>query len=370
MPFPFAETVALTDLQRAQLESLVRAGSTPQALVFRCQLILRAADRDHPTNLQIAAEFDCNRHTVAGWRNRYLSNGLAGLQDAPRSGRPRRFSPSERLDLINLASSTTEQQSCPATRWSLDDLAATLINRNAHDLAMSRSTIWRILDEADLKPHRSVYWLNSHDPDFDAKAQEICKLYIKAPMMYQQGRLVICCDEKTGMQALGRPHPTQPAVPGKPERREQDYIRYGTRALIASFLVPTGELIGDLGPTRTSVDFATHLDHVAGQFPQIKGFDWVLDNLNTHWSLEVCRVIAQLCDVSFESGGLADRQTTASLSDGPNPQACVPFHPDPWILAQSSGTMVQRVWTAVLEARRFRFDGRFRGATAQICRRL
>src|SRR5271157_3610119 len=83
MPFPFAETVALTDLQRAQLESLVRAGSTPQALVFRCRLILRAADRDHPTNLQIAAEFDCNRHTVAGWRNRYLSNGLAGLQDAP-----------------------------------------------------------------------------------------------------------------------------------------------------------------------------------------------------------------------------------------------------------------------------------------------
>ena len=185
------------------------------------------------------------------------------------------ISPSERLDLINLASSTTEQQGCPATRWSLDDLAATLINRNAHDLAMSRSTIWRILDEADLKPHRSVYWLNSHDPDFDAKAQEICKLYIKAPMMYQQGRLVICCDEKTGMQALGRPHPTQPAVPGKPERREQDYIRYGTRVLIASFIVPTGELIGDLGPTRTSVDFATHLDHVAGQFPQIKGFDWV-----------------------------------------------------------------------------------------------
>ena len=91
MPFPFAETVALTDLQRAQLESLVRAGSTPQALVLRCRLILRAADGDHPTNLQIAAEFDCNRHTVARWRNRYLAKGLAGLQDAPRSGRPRVF---------------------------------------------------------------------------------------------------------------------------------------------------------------------------------------------------------------------------------------------------------------------------------------
>ena len=86
MPFPFAETVSLTDTQRAQLKGLVRAGSTPQALVFRCRLILRAADRDHPTNLQIAAEFDCNRHTVAEWGNRYLSNGLAGLQDCAAVG--------------------------------------------------------------------------------------------------------------------------------------------------------------------------------------------------------------------------------------------------------------------------------------------
>jgi transposase len=93
MPFPFAETVSLTDPQRAQLEALVRARSTPQALVFRCRLILRAADKDNPPNLQIAAEFHCERHTVALWRNRYLSKGLAGLQDAPRSGRPRRFSP-------------------------------------------------------------------------------------------------------------------------------------------------------------------------------------------------------------------------------------------------------------------------------------
>ena len=112
---------------------------------------------------------------------------------------------------------------------------------------MSRSTIWRILEEADLKPHRSVYWLNSHDPDFDAKAKEICKLYIDAPVMYEQGRLLICSDEKTGMQALGRPDPTKPAEPGKPARREQDYIRHGTRAFIASFIVPTGEVIGDLG---------------------------------------------------------------------------------------------------------------------------
>jgi DDE superfamily endonuclease len=265
--------------------------------------------------------------------------------------------------VISLASSTTDQQECPATRWALDDLAAALINRTAHDLAMSRSTIWRILDEADLKPHRSVYWLNSHDPDFDAKAQEICRLYIEAPMMYQQGRLVICCDEKAGMQALGRPHPTQPAEPGKPERREQDYIRYGTRALIASFIVQTGELIGDLGPTRTSVDFATHLDHVAGRFPQIMGFDWVLDNLNTHWSLEVCRVIAQLCDVPFDAAVLqTGKQRRAFLTD--------PTHKHVFHFTPTHGSWLNQVelWFSVL-GRRFLKRGDF-GSMADFEARL
>jgi hypothetical protein len=93
MPFPFAETVSLSGAQRDQLEGLVRARSTPQALAFRCRLILRAAAEDQPTNLQIAAEFHCDRHTVATWRQRYLAHGLVGLQDAPRSGRPRSFSP-------------------------------------------------------------------------------------------------------------------------------------------------------------------------------------------------------------------------------------------------------------------------------------
>ena len=93
MPRPFSESVHLPDPERARLEALVRAGSTPQALVLRCRLILRAADPDQPTNLQIAAEFACDRHTAGVWRNRYLQQGLAGLQDAPRSGRPRSFSP-------------------------------------------------------------------------------------------------------------------------------------------------------------------------------------------------------------------------------------------------------------------------------------
>jgi DDE superfamily endonuclease len=255
--------------------------------------------------------------------------------------------------VISLASSTTDEQSCPTTRWALDDLAASLINQTAHALAMSRSTIWRTLDEADLEPHRSVYRLNSHAPDFDAKTQAICKLYLEAPVMYQQGRLVICSDEKTGMQALGRPHPTKPAEPSKPARREQDYIRYGTRAFIASFIVPTGELIGDLGPTRTRMDFAAHLNLVAGRFPEITGVDWVLDNLNTHWSLEVCRVVAKLCDVPFVPAHLGiGQQRRAFLTDT--------THKHVFYFTQTHGSWLNQVelWFNVL-GRRFLKRGDF-----------
>jgi transposase len=93
LPRPFSQVIDLPPQERTRLEALVRAGSTPQALAFRSRIILRAAADDHPTNLQIAAEFHCNRHTVGGWRDRYLRHGLGGLQDAPRSGRPRSFSP-------------------------------------------------------------------------------------------------------------------------------------------------------------------------------------------------------------------------------------------------------------------------------------
>jgi hypothetical protein len=93
MPRPFGSTIELAEDVREQLEALVRARSTPQALAFRCQIVLRAAEADEPSNQDIADELDCNRHTVGLWRERFAAKGLQGLQDAPRSGRPRSFSP-------------------------------------------------------------------------------------------------------------------------------------------------------------------------------------------------------------------------------------------------------------------------------------
>jgi len=187
---------------------------------------------------------------------------------------------------------------------------------HARTRAMSRSTLWRILDDADLKPHRSVYWLKSHDPACEAKARDICHLYVHALRFSQHGRLVICVDEKTGMPILQRAHPTQLAQPGKPEKRAHAYIRHGVRVLIASFVVPTGQGLWHLGPTRTSEDFAAPLANVLRQLPAMQHYDWVVDNLNTHWSLEVCRLVAAWCDLPFVPKALQRGvQRRAFLSD-------------------------------------------------------
>ena len=97
MPRPFGSPVVLSEQDRKQLQTLVQARSTPQALAFRCRLILRVAQDDRPTNQHIATELHCDRHTVGLWRERFVAAGLTGLQDAPRSGRPRNFSP-RRID--------------------------------------------------------------------------------------------------------------------------------------------------------------------------------------------------------------------------------------------------------------------------------
>jgi hypothetical protein len=262
------------------------------------------------------------------------------------------FPPSERVAVVAVATGQTGDHDRPVNGWTLDEIAATIVDE-ARAETISRSTVQRILAAADLKPHRSVYWLNSHDPDFEVIAQEVCELYVRAPDFYQQGRLLLCTDEKTGMQILGRPFPTQPAAPGKPEKREFEYLRLGTRTMISSFVVATGEVVWDLGPTRTNLDFRAHVLRVAMHVPAMMQFDWVVDNLNTHMSLELCEVVASLCQLPFRPESLETQaQRRAWLSD---PEHKHVFH---YLPRHGSWLNQVELWFSVL-ARQFLRRGDF-----------
>ena len=105
-----------------------------------------------------------------------------------------------------LATTKPAELGLPFAHWSLEDLAIQIL-RDAHYRDMSRSTIHRILNANDLKPHRCTQWLHSDDPDFEAKALHIARLYLDAPRLYRHGELVLCADEKTSIQALERKYP-------------------------------------------------------------------------------------------------------------------------------------------------------------------
>jgi transposase len=318
MPPPFAPRIILAQNARTDLHALARAHSTPQALALRARIVLRAADADTPTNLHIGHQLGCSPRTVGKWRRRYYDHGVSGLQDATRSGRPRTIASPTRVQVISVASALPQDQDRPVTRWTLEEIVATVL-ADLHSDGLSRSSVWRILNDLDLKPHKSEYWLNSHDAHFDTKAHAICQLYLQALEYYQQGRLVVCCDEKTGMQVLERKAPTKPAQPGRRERREHEYIRHGTRVLINSLAVATGQIAWTIGVTRKATDFVAHLKQAHASLPRMQRYDWVMDNLNTHWSLDVCRLVARWCQVPF-----APKQ----LKTGPQRRAflCNPSH--------------------------------------------
>ena len=258
-----APVIELNPAMKARLNHLAGSASTPQALALRSRIVLAAAAGQ--ANQQIATALQVPEVTVGKWRRCFASQGLDGLQDAARSGRPPKYG----QEILQKVQSRACQQPEHYSRWSVRTLAT--------DLGLPASTVHQMLMASGLQPHRVRTFTFSPDPDFEAKLLDIVGLYLNPP----EHALVLCVDEKTGIQALDRTQPLLPLSAKKPRSWTNEYVRHGTQTLLAALEIASGEVVAHVKQRRTSVNFLRFMNNVIDAFSK-RELHVVLDNLNIH----------------------------------------------------------------------------------------
>ena len=259
-----ATQIALSETQRLELQKLVRAAQSPQQMVLRARLILRAdAGED---NTMIAGALRIGANTVGKWRRRFAAAGLAGLEDAARSGRPSRLA--EAVVQRVLTEVTRPPQG--RTRWSVRSMA-----RHA---GLSKSAVQQLWTRNDLKPHRLRTFKVSRDPLFEAKFWDVIGLYLEPP----HKALVLCCDEKSQCQALERTQPGLPLGVGHIRTQTHDYTRHGTVTLFAALNYLEGKILHQTAPRHRHQEWLGFLRHLNAQTPPDLDLHLILDNYATH----------------------------------------------------------------------------------------
>ena len=274
-----AKRIEIGDEDRAELERIARSGMEQARMVERAQIVLHAAEGH--SAVMIGRLLGCSANTAQKWRARYERNGIAGLADLPRSGKPLVYSQADRARLIAKACTRPPEtpQGAQQERWTYEQLGQTV--------GMSGSQAHVILSRAEIKPHLTDYWIMSDfsQPEFEERLSEVCGLYVNPP----ENVLVISLDEKTGIQAKAPTKPdTQPA-PRRPARREHEYERNGTQYLFACLKVHEGDVLAMPSKTRNRFDLIRFLDHLDSEIPVVEGQQIVAvsDNLSTRGTQEV-----------------------------------------------------------------------------------
>jgi putative transposase len=264
---------------RAKLERIVRSGTAQVRVVERAEIVLQAAEGYSAA--QIGRMLGCSENTVQKWRSRYEREGISGLDDMPRSGKPLVYSQKVRARLIAKACTRppASAEGARQERWTYEQLGEAI--------GMSASQAHTILSRAEIKPHLTDYWIMSDfsQPEFEERLTEVCGLYVNPP----ENVLVVSIDEKTGIQAKAPTKPDKPPAPGRPARREHEYKRNGTQCLFAALKVHEGDVLAMASKTRNRFDLIRFLNHLDSEIPAVEDQKIVAvsDNLSTRGTQEV-----------------------------------------------------------------------------------
>jgi transposase len=249
---------------RAELTRWTRMLSIPAGLAQRARIVL-LADEGVGTN-EIVHLVGVSKPTVIAWKKRYQADGIGGLEDRPKPGRP------AQVDEVAVVLATLEPppENLGVTHWSSRLLA---------DHLGGISNVWvaRIWRKWGLQPWRRETFKFSTDPQLEAKVRDVVGLYLAPP----EKAVVLSIDEKSQIQALDRTAPILPMRPGLPEKATHDYVRHGTTTLFAALEIDTGKITDACYPRHRSDEFLRFLKQVARTYPRVK-LHLVVDNYATH----------------------------------------------------------------------------------------
>lgn len=261
---------------RRELESLARSRTLPAGLVSRAQIVLRCADG--LDNKAVAEELGTSRQTVGKWRERFRLQGLMGLYDERRPGRPRTIEDEQIMELLKATIETAPEDG--STHWSCRTMA--------EETGVSKSTVQRVWSAFGVQPHRQKHFKLSTDPFFVEKVHDIVGLYLNPP----DNALVLCVDEKSQTQALERSQPLLPLGLGYVEGVTHDYIRHGTTTLFAALDVASGHVLTQCKARHRHQEFLGFLKHIDAAVPEDLDVHLIVDNYRTHKHDKIKRWLA------------------------------------------------------------------------------